>query len=391
MKKIFLLMSVFIGLNTYAENKLIVSSVTVPQGGSASIDVILENTDNFAAFEYKLELPSGISLSSCVGSNRFAGHNIGKSKIDETKTFISCYNSDESTNFLGNEGTLMTINISADESLNAGTELVAKIYDIEFSDIDMFPNDDFEDVVFTITIEEPGDGRITFDEESDNSEVLKNVTGVDVRVKRTIKADEWSTICLPFTMTEEQVKECFGDDVQLANFTSWSSEEDEVGIVGINVNFETVTAIEANHPYIIKVSAPITEFSVDGVTIEPVAEPVVQVGKKASERGWFRGTYTVMKVPEENLFLCDNMFWYSTGNTTIKGYRGYFEFRDVLDAYYDGSEVKVNVFIDDIETGVRGLTTTLSKGDGAMYNLAGQRVGKNYKGIIIESGKKVMY
>lgn len=212
----------------------------------------------------------------------------------------------------------------------------------------------------------------------------------DVRVLRTIKANEWNTICLPFAMTEAQVKECFGDDAQLADFTNWSSEEDDAGaIVGIDLNFETATAIEANHPYIIKVSAPITEFTVEDVTLEPEEEPVVQVGRKASERGRFYGTYIVTQVPEENLFLSGNKFWYSKGKTTIKGYRGYFELRDVLDAYYDGSEVKVNVFIDDEETGIKSLTPALSQREGAMYNLAGQRVGRNYKGIVIENGMKV--
>lgn len=212
---------------------------------------------------------------------------------------------------------------------------------------------------------------------------------VDVRVLRTIKANEWNTICLPFAMTEAQVKECFGDDAQLADFTNWSSEEDDAGaIVGIELNFETATAIEANHPYIIYVSAPIAEITVEGVTLEPEEEPVVQVGRKASERGRFYGTYTVTQVPEENLFLSGNKFWYSTGRTTIKGYRGYFELRDVLDAYYEGSEVKVHVFIDDEETGIQTLSNSPLKGEN-MYNLAGQRVGRNYKGIIIENGRKV--
>lgn len=396
MKKIFLLMSVFIGLNTYAENKLIVSSVTVPQGGSASIDVILENTDNFAAFEYKLELPSGISLSSCVGSNRFAGHNIGKSKIDETKTFISCYNSDESTNFLGNEGTLMTINISADESLNAGTELVAKIYDIEFSDIDMFPNDDFEDVVFTITIEEPGDGRITFYEESDNSEVLKNVTGVDVRVKRTIKADEWSTICLPFSMTETQVKEAFGDNVQLGEFNGVDYEFDGDDVVGITVNFTNTQSIEANHPYIIKVSQPVSEFTLDGVDIvadEDEAYIEFDNGKTGSRRvvySGFYGTYHAQTVLDKfTLFLSDNKFWYSMGLTTMKAFRAYFEFLDKLTDVENASNIKLWVNNDEVDS-LQSLSGTPIMG-GNTYNLAGQRVGKNYKGIIIESGKKVMY
>ena len=33
---------------------------------------------------------------------------------------------------------------------------------------------------------------------------------------------------------------------------------------------------------------------------------------------------------------------------------------------------------------------TIVKTDGVMYNLAGQKVGKDYKGIVIMNGKKYM-
>ena len=72
-----------------------------------------------------------------------------------------------------------------------------------------------------------------------------------------------------------------------------------------------VTEIEANHPYIIKVSSAISEFTVDGVDIDPEEEPVVQVGRK----------------------------------TTTKAFRGYFMFRDVLDAYYDETSAPIYISI----------------------------------------------
>ena len=231
------------------------------------------------------------------------------------------------------------------------------------------------------------------DENSDNADVLKQAADVAVQLKRTIKADEWSTICLPFTATGEQVKTAFGDDVQLASFTGWESEEDGNGaIVAINVMFTSVSAdegIAANTPMLIKVSETVTEATFDGVTLEPEEEPMVQVGKKASERGWFYGTYAKTIVPEENLFLSGNEFWYSTGKTAIKGFRGYFEFRDVLDAYYDDSEVKVHMLFDDDATGIETIDHSSLNID-HYYNLAGQRVGKGYKGVVIENGKKVI-
>ena len=237
--------------------------------------------------------------------------------------------------------------------------------------------------------------KASFVELDENSTIVPEAaTDVDVCVRRTIKANEWSTICLPFTATGEQVKQAWGEDVQLASFTGWESEEDADGaIVAINVMFSSANVnegIAANTPMLIKVSRATETATFDGVSIEPEEAPVVQVGRKASERGYFYGTYTMTTVPEENLFLSGNKFWYSTGATSIKGYRGYFELRDVLDAYYDGSEVKANVFIDDEATGIEMVNGQWTM-DNEIYNLAGQRVGRNYKGVVVTKGKKILY
>lgn len=40
--------------------------------------------------------------------------------------------------------------------------------------------------------------------------------------------------------------------------------------------------------------------------------------------------------------------------------------------------------------GIRNITPALSKGEGIIYNVSGQRVGDNYKGIVIINGKKIL-
>ena len=45
----------------------------------------------------------------------------------------------------------------------------------------------------------------------------------------------------------------------------------------------------------------------------------------------------------------------------------------------------------DEEDAIDNLIPTLSTGDGAIYNLAGQRVSKAQKGIYIQDGKKVLF
>ena len=218
----------------------------------------------------------------------------------------------------------------------------------------------------------------------------ENATGVNVVVKRTIKANDWSTICLPFEMSEEQVKTAFGEDVELADFTSWSSEEDDDGnIVSINIDFTDVTEIEANHPYIIKVTETISKFNVDGVDIEVDEEPVVQVGKKKAERGYFTGCYVAnTEVPENNLFLSENKFWYSKGLTKMKAFRGFFELADVLTAV-EGADSRIAMSFDNQTEGIKE-TSNLKSQSSKLYDLQGRRVVKPGKGLYIQNGRKVI-
>lgn len=378
--------------NANADNRLIVSSVTIPQGGSAEVEISLENSDAFAAFQITLELPSGISLVSCSGGTRFdSKHSLEPSPIDDTSTLLTCY-SNPAVDFKGNEGVLFTLCLSADSSIGVGTSFDAVLKDVKFSDkeeVTSYP----ESVSFTITIGEPADTHVILDETSATLPLA--ATDVDVRLNRTIKANVWSTICLPFSASGEQVKDAFDDDVELAAFTAWNSEKDEDDrIVCINVSFTNQAVsdgIKANTPLLIRTTKDITTSTFDGVTLEPEEEPYVRVGTKTAQRGWFYGTYVKRNIPEECVFLNGNQFWYSNGTTVTKGYRGYFEFHDVLDAYYDATDVKIQFFIDGTATDVSDVVRQSDKnGNTRMYNLAGQRISHPQRGVNIVNGRKVV-
>ena len=226
---------------------------------------------------------------------------------------------------------------------------------------------------------------VTLDEES--TEAPKAAEGVNVTVKRTIAANSWSTICLPFAMTADQLAAAFPGGVELGDFTSWASEENDEGdIVGITVGFTSVSAIEANHPYIIKVKEAVSEFPVEGVNIAP-GEASVEVGKKKAEKGSFTGTYVAGEtIPETDLFLNAGKFWYATSSTKVmKAFRGYFEFYDVL-TEAESAASRINITFDDV-TAIKGIKTD---GEEEIYTLSGQRVNKAGKGVYIVNGKKVI-
>ena len=85
-------------------------------------------------------------------------------------------------------------------------------------------------------------------------------------------------------MTAAQVQTAFNSGevelLGLAKFKGWESTgfDNNDNTTAIEVTFEDVNAIAANTPYIIKVSKAITEFTADGVDIDPDDEPCVTVG-----------------------------------------------------------------------------------------------------------------
>ncbi len=382
--------------STLADDTFSVDDISLPVNSEAELTVrfSLDEGSTCSGYVFWLQLPEQVDVVTKANGN--IDYTLGDS-YDETPTLtpnmsegylkVACLNAN-SDPLINQTGTLVTFRLKVKDgaTVNVGDVLNAKMLEGTIS-AENGSIHSVADVDFTVTIAAPADTRTVLDETSTTAPAA--ATGVDVRVKRTIKANEWSTICLPFAMTEAQVKNAFGDDVELADFASWTPEEDDEGaIVSITVGFTDVAEIEANHPYIIKVSSAISEFTVDGVDIDPEEEPVVQVGRKSSERGWMYGTYIVTKVPEENLFLSENKFWYSTGNTTTKAFRGYFMFRDVLDAYYDETSAPIYISIGGETTRLDQLN--IDGEDSNYYDLNGRVVKTPQKGVYIRNGKTVI-
>ena len=232
---------------------------------------------------------------------------------------------------------------------------------------------------------------VTLDENSTEAPAAAN--GVDVLVKRTIAANEWGTICLPFAMSAEQVTAAFGDDVKLCDFTGYTTSEDAGGdIVGITVNFENATAIDANRPYIIKVSSPVTQFEVNGVDIAPETEPMINLGTARKPKA-FIGTYVAQTtVPELCLFLSGGKFYYSKGLTKMKGYRAYFDFFDVLTEVENAAGAKIGFNIDGETTGIDNTQLSTVNSNDGWYTLDGIKLNgePKKKGIYIKDGRKVV-
>lgn len=208
----------------------------------------------------------------------------------------------------------------------------------------------------------------------------KAKTGAKVMVVRTLGAGYWNTLCLPFSMTSEQVKATFGEGVQLRKYGSME---------GTTMNFEAADAIVAGDPYLIKVEENV---------VDPVVENVEVTANNPVEKGngtyGMKGTYTsyALATNGSNLFLGNGDKFYipGTSTNTMKGLRAYF----IAPVGTNPQALMANIngevtAIADIEKADEDCCS-----DAPVYNLQGQFVGTNLKnlpsGLYIKDGKKIV-
>lgn len=399
-KKIFLMITLLVGIvSAQATNDVVVGDVTIPQGGSGVVNIELNNNDDeFTAYQFRLILPEGLNFvadkkgnPSFVAGDRYDDHSISSSTLG----VFSCISTTLAP-ISGTSGSLLSVDVTASADVAVGTKLNVTLGEIECTTSGTSPKAvKFEDVTFTVTIGDPADTHVVLDETSTTAPAASGGP-VDIQVKRTIKANEWSTLVLPFDMTEAQLTEALGSDVKLAEFEDYEAEYTGDDVTGLTVNFVATDLTEGfygNYPYLVKTSKDITEFIVTS-TIDPDEEGAVaeydngKTGKQRKVLGSLIGTYHAGDaIPADGLFLNGNKFWYSTGGTKIKAFRAYFMLNDVLS---NGAEAKVRFMVDEDAAAIEGVTPDME--DGVWYTLDGRTLnGKpTERGVYIVDGKKVL-
>ncbi|MBQ6191924.1 MAG: hypothetical protein IJK51_06465 [Bacteroidaceae bacterium] len=221
----------------------------------------------------------------------------------------------------------------------------------------------------------------------DNSSILTEKNGVyaDVTLSgRTISSGYWNTLCLPFDVTVAQLKKAIGNSVQVNELADASCTSST-----LTINFAPLVAetksIPAGTPFLVK-GATKSSPKFEGVTIKNITNDVV------SSNVTFKGTYSNTSLDANNqnirFFGSNNKLYYPGSNGfTLGANRAYF----VID---NGTEVKnfiLNFGDEDDATAIMTIDNEQQATEGAIYNIAGQRISKMQKGINIVNGKKILF
>ena len=189
---------------------------------------------------------------------------------------------------------------------------------------------------------------------------------VSVRLKRTLKANQWNTFCIPMELP------CL-EGLELRRFRD---------VNGNVMHFDNCYYIEAGMPYLAK---PIEDF------VDPVLDDVTLCSQSARNVGEndfeFKATYSPMDLETDKteLFLTSSgklAYPSSEATATIKGLRAYFKVPA-------GADARLN--IDGIDTSLELVNDVqCSSFNIQYYDLQGRKVSNPAKGIYISNHKKVV-
>ena len=201
----------------------------------------------------------------------------------------------------------------------------------------------------------------------------------DVKLARTLTANVWNTICLPFDVTAEQIANVLKSAGNVKEFDREDASKQ-------TIYFKDATTMVAGKPYLIKPTESAKELVFKGVKITEY-EPKNASGDNYAVYGTF-GKYT-MKTDGTELFLkTDGKFYVpAEGKETMKGFRAYF-----YNMNGGTAGAALNLSFGDA-TGINGVAADAEK-NVKVYNVNGQYVGTSLealpKGLYIVGGKKVL-
>ena len=205
-----------------------------------------------------------------------------------------------------------------------------------------------------------------------------------VTMKRSIGANKWNTICLPFSMTNDQMTAVFGENVKLAEFSGCEKTVNGEN-VHLSLSFTSITIpeITANTPYLIKSENAITYE--DGFTLKVDFTELENEPAVTKDECTFHGNYAVENNLDKALYISNETFKVAIGATRVKSFRGYFTHPAL-----EESNANVSIFVDDEPTGIRGISTDQDNND--IYDISGRKVNSDkatlQKGVYIINGKK---
>lgn len=218
--------------------------------------------------------------------------------------------------------------------------------------------------------------------QADNTEspfAIAASKGSKVSYDRVFTKDQPCTICLPFALTADEL-------AKVGNAYTLSA------VSGSTATFTPVQEIKAYTPYLLIPSAS-DKLLENIVAPKDIANASTEVQTSVSGSYSFVGTLQAkksVKTPNTVVygFSADGGKFVRVGeNASIDAFRAYISVPST--ALSTAASRSIDIDFGGT-TGINEIQNAHSSSAAATYDIAGKRVGKNYKGVVIRNGKKII-
>lgn len=203
-------------------------------------------------------------------------------------------------------------------------------------------------------------------------------TGSNVSYDRNFIQDQPSTICLPFALTTEELAKV-GKAYTLS------------AVNGSKATFTPATEIKAYTPYLLipSASGKLLEKIEDTKNIAVPAETKTSVSGGYSFVGTLQAKESVKQEGMEiyGFSAKDGKFVHASDKASIDAFRAYIAVP--TPALSTAASRSIDIDFGGT-TGINEIQNAQSSSAAATYDVTGKRVGKNYKGVVIRNGKKMI-
>ena len=237
-----------------------------------------------------------------------------------------------------------------------------------------------------------------------NIDNINNINNIkNIKMRRALKKDDWNTICLPYSLTSDEISSLFGSGTKVETFSDleYNSETNSY-----TMKFSAATEITAGTPYLIKPSKDVSGniYEIKDRTITCTSETYVPTGTSQTANNTtltMQGEYnkrmiTPFDVTEgENIYVISgDKIYHVNSDVEMKGLRCYFVAKESTTEPSEGgssmfSNAKV-IHSDGTSTDLRLIDAKATGDTDAVYDLLGRKRDAQTKGLVIKNGIKVL-
>lgn len=194
----------------------------------------------------------------------------------------------------------------------------------------------------------------------------------NVNFDRVFKAGQWSTVCLPFSISTDQLAEISKSGVEVERLASYDAASNML-------KFETVSEMSANTPYIVRCKTDSSPFA-DLVNVQVSASDVMN--DIESNNVTMAGVFSTTRLDSDasvsyyGYNSVDGTFVKVGSNGTVYPFRA---FISIPTSSANARYISVS-HTNDMETGITDVEKNLSEAGTDVYSIDGRLVGKELSG-----------